>query len=109
VRTEIQTGVTDGDWIEVTNLQLPPKPDSVEARAAITGSEQVILGDLSTLADGGPVEVAAATADKKVADASRPPVPTPAGVSPASGLAAGVIDESTGPVRPAATRRISQP
>ena len=61
VRAEIQTGVSDGEWIEVTNLQLPPAPNGDDPWAPVNGSEQVILGDLSILADGGPVEVAPAT------------------------------------------------
>ena len=28
VRTEVQTGVSDGEWIEVTNRQLPSKADA---------------------------------------------------------------------------------
>ena len=38
----------------------------------INGSEQVILGDLSILADGDPVEVAPATDAAKVASAAAP-------------------------------------
>ena len=30
VRTEIQTGVSDGEWIEVTNHQLPRRPTAVQ-------------------------------------------------------------------------------
>ena len=71
VRTEIQTGVSDGKWIEVTSFQLPPASNDGEPWAPVNGSEQVILGDLSILSDGAPVEVAAATAkvDERVARA----------------------------------------
>ena len=58
MRTEVQTGVSDGEWIEVTNLQLPTASNGEDPWTPIDGSEQVILGDLSILADGGPVEVA---------------------------------------------------
>ena len=73
VRTEIQTGVSDGEWIEVTNYQLPP-PDDADPWAPVNGTEQVIMGDLSILAEGGPVEVVPATekARGKVASATAP-------------------------------------
>ncbi len=70
VRTEIETGVSDGEWIEVTNRRPPVPPeapgDSVPW-TPIDGTEQVILGDLSGLTDGAPVEVAAAAAGAKPA------------------------------------------
>ena len=60
VQTELETGVSDDDWVEVTNRR-PPVPleapgDSVPW-TPIDGTEQVILGDLSGLTDGAPVEV----------------------------------------------------
>ena len=70
VRTEIQTGVTDGEWIEVTNYQLPPSPNDNDPWAPVNGSEQVIMGDLSILAEGGPVEVVSATGSTEVASAA---------------------------------------
>ena len=36
VRTEVQTGVSDGEWIEVTNLQLPPAPVGTDPWAPVT-------------------------------------------------------------------------
>lgn len=66
-RAEIQTGVSDGDWMEVTNIQRPTASDADQSWAPISGSERVILGDLSILADGDPVEVAPATGAAKVA------------------------------------------
>ena len=44
---------------------------------AVDGSEQVILGDLSILADGGPVEVVPADAAKGVADSDPGTGPPP--------------------------------
>jgi hypothetical protein len=41
-------------------------------RPQVSGSEQVILGGLSSLADGAPVEVVAAAAEPKVASANPP-------------------------------------
>ena len=72
-RTEIQTGVSDGQWIEVTNLQRPTESTIDHAWKPIDGLEQVILGDLSILADGAPVEVAPAPAAAKAASGTIPP------------------------------------
>lgn len=59
VRTEVQTGVTDGEWIEVTSRQVPAVAGkSDESWQEFTGQEQIILGDLSTLTDGAPVKIA---------------------------------------------------
>jgi multidrug efflux pump subunit AcrA (membrane-fusion protein) len=63
LRTEIQTGVSDGQWIEVTNRQkLRDGAEATNRRSwtPIDGSEQVILGDLSTLTEGARVQVASA-------------------------------------------------
>jgi HlyD family secretion protein len=73
VRTEIETGVSDGDWIEVTSRRVPTTSGGSAGAMPWTpldGSEQVILGDLSILVDGSPVKVAPATDDAKVASAS---------------------------------------
>ena len=61
MRTEIETGVSDGDWIEVTHRR---RHDSW---TQMDGSEKVIVGDLSVLTDGAPVRVAPATGKAKVA------------------------------------------
>ena len=66
-RTEVQTGVNDGKWIEVTNLQRPGAAEADEAWEPISGKEQVILGDLSILADGDPVEAESGPDEAKVA------------------------------------------
>ena len=77
VRTELETGVSDDEWIEVTNRRPPVPPeapgDSVPW-TPIDGTEQVILGDLSGLADGAPVEVAPATAETKLASETPAPI-----------------------------------
>jgi multidrug efflux pump subunit AcrA (membrane-fusion protein) len=77
VRAEIQTGVSDGEWIEVTNLQRSMASSTDHPWTPIDGSEQMILGDLSILADGAPVEVAPATGGEKVASATPSPVHRP--------------------------------
>ena len=68
MRTEIQTGVSDGEWIEVTNRRVPGSPTGPAGRRSwtpIDGSEQVILGDLSILAEGAPVTVGTAITKTK--------------------------------------------
>ncbi len=80
VRTEVQTGVSDGDWIEVTNRQLSQTADGTDPWVPIDGSEQVIVGDFSLLAEGAPIEAAPETEETKLASAaaSQPSAPDPA-------------------------------
>jgi len=47
----------------VTSFQLVSASKTDEPWVPASGSEQVILGDLSSLADGTPVEVATASGD----------------------------------------------
>ena len=68
----------------------------------IDGTEQVILGDLSDLAEGGPVVIAPATGETKVASFAGTPATThssnsgrPTNTPPASGP----IELLNGPVR----------
>ena len=68
VRTEIETGVSDGEWIEVTNRRVPGSQAGHAGKRSwtpIDGSEQVILGDLSILTDGAPVQEATAITKTK--------------------------------------------
>src|SRR5262249_14962163 len=73
VRTEVRTGVADEEWVEIVSGRVPDSnsnarqtddPSSITGVrgrwAAINGSESVIVGDLSTLADGEPVRLAQA-------------------------------------------------
>ncbi len=58
VQTEIETGISDGQWIEVTHRRAPASrtaPAGKRPWTPIDGSEQVILGDLSILTEGAPV------------------------------------------------------
>jgi HlyD family secretion protein len=68
VRTEVQTGVSDGEWIEVTNRRSSPI-DAADVGAPpwvpIDGTEKVILGDMSLLREGAKVEVAPETEGAK--------------------------------------------
>jgi HlyD family secretion protein len=58
-RTEIQTGVTDGEWIEVTNRRVESKSlGNREEWVPLDASEPVLMGSkLSTLTDGARVRV----------------------------------------------------
>jgi hypothetical protein len=73
-RAEVRTGVTDGDWYEVTNLLLRPASSPLQDLwKPVDGSEQVILGDLSILAEGAPVEVVQASAEKVAGESPAAP------------------------------------
>jgi HlyD family secretion protein len=70
-KTEIQTSISDGEWVEVTNRQVPSSA-SQDQWAPFDGSEHIILGaDLSLLTEGAPVQVA--TEGKGASAASRSP------------------------------------
>ena len=85
-RTEIQTGVSNGEWVEVTNRLLPaPSTGSAEETwVPIDGSEQVILADLTILTDGGPVQLDSAKGEPKVT------ITTPGSERPTETRATGV-------------------
>lgn len=83
VKTEIQTGVSNGDWIEVTNRRTPGADATVDGTSPWTpfdGSEKIIVGDLSVLTDGGPVHVEVPTKTTNVASATEP-APTSNGLA----------------------------
>jgi HlyD family secretion protein len=67
-RTPVQTGVSDGTWVEVAGKLVRPAGSSEGTWKAFDGSEAVIAGDLSLLGDGAPVEVAHADGETKVAN-----------------------------------------
>jgi len=69
-RIELETGLSDGEWIEVTNRRLPPVAGAADRWVPINGREQLILGDLSILAEGAPVKIAETPAATKVASAT---------------------------------------
>jgi multidrug efflux pump subunit AcrA (membrane-fusion protein) len=69
-RTEIQTGISDGEWIEVTNRRVPAsEPGGADPWVPFDGSEQVILGDLATLSEGDAVRTAPPKESARVATA----------------------------------------
>jgi hypothetical protein len=57
VRTPVQTGVSDGAWVEVTGKLVRSTGSSEGEWVAFDGSEAVIAGDLSGISDGLPVKV----------------------------------------------------
>jgi multidrug efflux pump subunit AcrA (membrane-fusion protein) len=74
VRMELETGVSDGTWIEVTNRRPAPPEDAATGErpwTPVDGTEQVILGDLSILTEGAVVRVAPDSPVEKVAAADR--------------------------------------
>jgi hypothetical protein len=80
VRTELETGVGDGQWIEVTNRRVPASQEGPAGElpwTPIDGSERVILGDLGILNEGAAVRVAPGPGGEKVASASPTPSPRP--------------------------------
>jgi len=56
VRTPVQTGVSDGSWVEVTGKLVPSAGSSEAAWVAFDGTEAVITGNLSEISDGEPVK-----------------------------------------------------
>ena len=57
-RIEVETGVSDREWIEVTNRRgsgSDAASSGDEPWTPINGTEQMILGNLSILTEGGPV------------------------------------------------------
>jgi multidrug efflux pump subunit AcrA (membrane-fusion protein) len=57
VRTAVQTGLSDGSWVEVTNKQVRSAASPEGAWQAFDGTEAVLDGDLSELSDGEDVQV----------------------------------------------------
>ena len=71
-RIEVETGISDGEWIEVTNRRTPGSDAAStgdQRWTPIDGTEQMILGNLSILTEGGLVAEAKAitkTNDKEL-------------------------------------------
>ncbi len=80
VRTEVQTGATDGEWIEVTNRHVESKSADKDEWIPIDVSEPVLMGPkLSTLTEGAPVRLADSPAPDDVESAKTTSDPTGAG------------------------------
>jgi multidrug efflux pump subunit AcrA (membrane-fusion protein) len=103
-RIEVQTGFSDPKWIEVTNY-LPSTNNKAgdSGWRPFNGSEQVVMGDLSILTEGGPVEVATSNEPTAVASANTNATTTtgPAGESGIGSKNAAPADaSSTSPRKP---------
>jgi HlyD family secretion protein len=72
-KTEVEIGVSDGEFVEVTNRRVPPKFPGDESWVGIDGSEQVILGDLTSLTEGAEVRIQGAAPPPKDADLAKAP------------------------------------
>jgi multidrug efflux pump subunit AcrA (membrane-fusion protein) len=75
-RIEVETGISDGAWIEVTNRRDAGSEAASIGDATwtpIDGTEQVILGNLSILSEGAPVRIAPAEGETKAARGSPGP------------------------------------
>jgi HlyD family secretion protein len=57
VRTPVQTGVSDGSWVEVTGRLVRSTGSAEETWVAFDGTEAVVDGDLSAISDGQRVDV----------------------------------------------------
>ena len=59
-KAEVRTGVTDGEYVELTSFNKSPDARDSEVDLPwepITGAEEVLLGDLTSLSDGGDVDI----------------------------------------------------
>jgi hypothetical protein len=81
---EVEIGISDDEWTEVTNrMATKPRPNATSTAAWIPldGSEDVIIGDLTVLSDGEPVRAAqpraAEVAPAETAGKVEAPVLTP--------------------------------
>jgi HlyD family secretion protein len=72
-RTAVQTGPSDGTWVEVAGRLVHSAESSEGTWKPFDGSEAVITGDLTLLGDGAPVDVAPADGETKVAKESSAP------------------------------------
>jgi multidrug efflux pump subunit AcrA (membrane-fusion protein) len=58
LRTEVQTGISEDTWVEVTKRRIKTKSPREEQWELINGSEQVLMGNkLSTLTEGAAVQL----------------------------------------------------
>jgi multidrug efflux pump subunit AcrA (membrane-fusion protein) len=58
MRTEVQTGTSDGQWVEITNRRVKTETPEEEVFAPVETSESILTGNtLSTLTEGAKVKV----------------------------------------------------
>lgn len=78
IRTETEVGITDGEWVEVTNRRVPSKgAGDIERWVPFDGSEQVIISDLTILTDGRPVKIVNGDDTKTPHEAGQTPTAPP--------------------------------
>lgn len=89
VRVELETGVSDEEWVEVTNWRPPVPPEEPTDKfpwTPLDGTERVILGDLRAIREGEAVEVIQAPEPSSRPNdpplPSRPPARKPSGAEP---------------------------
>jgi len=96
-RIELDTGASDDEWIEVTNRRSPKPPEAPSDKhpwTPIDGTERVILGDLASLREGGPVEVVRESEPPKRTEDAPPPTRPPAPKASGSPRVAKAADSS---------------
>lgn len=76
LRNEIRTGVSDGEYVEIVNIQPSDGPEADLAWKPVTGAEDVILGDLTTIAQGEKVAVVSAATSMRISNGSNAPTRT---------------------------------
>ena len=57
IRTEVQTGIGDDSWIELSGKEIKLRGPDDKKWTELTGTEEVIMGDLTELSDGERVHV----------------------------------------------------
>jgi multidrug efflux pump subunit AcrA (membrane-fusion protein) len=119
-RLELETGLSGQDWIEVTFRRIPTSAAGSTGSSAwtpIDGSEQIILGDLSILTEGGPVTVtdsppavniASAAADNELVPMSRLPAPALRKKDASRTAQAGLGDPASAPLVTPKTRPVPE-
>ncbi|HEX4412579.1 MAG TPA: efflux RND transporter periplasmic adaptor subunit, partial [Lacipirellulaceae bacterium] len=66
IRTQIQTGISDGSWVEVVKKGAFPTNGIPGPWQDFDGTEKIIVGDLSEISDGGHVAVDSSQAKQAV-------------------------------------------
>ena len=77
-RAEVRTGVSDGKWTEIVRVKRPSKDDSDGSWEAVNGSETIIVGDLTTLAENELVNLDSGADKENSKPSPAPPKAPPA-------------------------------
>ena len=73
VRTQIQTGISDGSWVEVVKKGAYPTNGAAGPWQDFDGSEQIVVGDLSEISDGEHVALDATQAKQTMLSGEKSP------------------------------------